>query len=125
MNADKEFTTPQVDEIRKYRVVVSTNVCSAVLRKLGRSYFNHIFIDEASQAHEPEVMIPIRTFADESTNVIVAGDPKQLRPVIFSNLAKELGLEESFMERLMAINQKALTDEGIGQQPKPRDLPVK
>jgi helicase MOV-10 len=38
--------------------------------------------------------------ADNSTNVVLSGDPKQLGPIIRSNVARELGLEKSYLERL-------------------------
>jgi helicase MOV-10 len=31
----------------------------------------------------------------------LSGDPKQLGPIIRSNIARELGLEKSYLERLM------------------------
>ena len=48
-------------------------------------------------------MISIKTLADKSTNVVLAGDPKQLGPVIRSAIARELGLGKSYLERLMEI----------------------
>jgi helicase MOV-10 len=39
--------------------------------------------------------------ADNDTNVILSGDPKQLGPVIRSNVAQSLGLGKSYLERLM------------------------
>ena len=68
---------------------------------MPRGHFSHIFFDEAGQATEPETMIAIKTMADNSTNIILSGDPKQLGPIIRSNIARELGLETSYMERLM------------------------
>ena len=63
--------------------------------------FDWLFVDEAGQATEPEVMIGIKTMADNDTNVVLAGDPKQLGPIIRSAVARELGLEKSYLERMM------------------------
>lgn len=35
------------------------------------------------------------------STIVLAGDPKQLGPVVKSHLAKELGYDQSYMERLM------------------------
>ena len=69
---------------------------------MKRDHFTHIFIDEAGQALEPEVMVPIRTLAGRKTNIILSGDPKQLGPIVCSNVAAEFGCRVSYLERLMA-----------------------
>lgn len=46
-------------------------------------------------------MIGIKSMADGNTNVVLSGDPKQLGPIIRSSVARILGLETSFIERLM------------------------
>jgi len=48
-------------------------------------------------------LIPISFFANENTNVILAGDPNQLGPVIKSGPASDAGLGKSFLQRLMFI----------------------
>lgn len=69
---------------------------------MTRGHFSHIFIDEAGQATEPEVFVSIKMMTDPTTNVVLSGDPKQLGPVIRSGIARELGLEVSYLERLVA-----------------------
>ena len=69
---------------------------------MPRGHFGYIFVDEAGQATEPEVMISVKTMADKSTRVILSGDHKQLGPIIRSNVARALGLETSYLERLMS-----------------------
>ncbi|KAG1732660.1 RNA helicase [Suillus paluster] len=80
---------PVLSDIARYRVIVSTCISA--------------FIPYAGQATEPEVMTGIKTMANKETNIILAGDPKQLGPVIQSNIAREFGLERSYLERLMAM----------------------
>ena len=57
--------------------------------------FTHIFIDEAGHATEPETVIPltglIRDAVRSGIQVVLAGDPKQLGPVIRSPIAHQLG----------------------------------
>jgi len=97
------FTVRPMAIMKQFKVVVSTCVSASFAYGIGisRGHFTHIFMDEAGQATEPEVMISVKTIADNATNVILSGDPKQLGPIIRSAVARELGLEKSYMERLM------------------------
>ncbi|KDQ59997.1 hypothetical protein JAAARDRAFT_125682 [Jaapia argillacea MUCL 33604] len=97
------FSAPPMVVLKRFRVIVSTCVSASFAHGVGlpRGHFTHIFVDEAGQATEPEVMVAIRTMADNSTNIVLSGDPKQLGPVIRSPIARELGLEKSYIERLM------------------------
>lgn len=66
-----------------------------------RGHFSHILVDEAGQATEPEIMIPLNFIHSENGQVILAGDPMQLGPVIQSKFAAHFGLDESFLSRLL------------------------
>ncbi|KAJ7746485.1 P-loop containing nucleoside triphosphate hydrolase protein [Mycena maculata] len=100
---DGHFSVPPLARMKRFRVVVSTCVSASVVSGIGipRGHYTHIFVDEAGQATEPEVMIAIKTMADTKTNIVLSGDPKQLGPIIRSAIARELGLETSYIERLM------------------------
>ncbi|KAF9457919.1 P-loop containing nucleoside triphosphate hydrolase protein [Collybia nuda] len=100
---DGHFSVPPLARMKQFRVVVTTCVSASVISGIGllRGHYSHIFIDEAGHATEPEVFISVKTIADNSTNVILSGDPKQLGPIIRSGVARELGLEKSYIERLM------------------------
>jgi helicase MOV-10 len=103
MNPDGHFSLPPRNELEAFRVIVCTCVSASFAHNVGirRGHFSHIFFDEAGQATEPEVMIALKTMADLRTNVVLAGDPKQLGPIIRSALARRLELDVSYMERLM------------------------
>ncbi|KAF8522660.1 P-loop containing nucleoside triphosphate hydrolase protein [Gautieria morchelliformis] len=103
-NNDGTFTIPRLEKLSQFRVIVSTCISASVPYGIGipRGHFTHIFIDEAGQACEPEAMIPIKTMADNMTNIVLSGDPKQLGPIIRSKVALELGLGKSYLDRLMA-----------------------
>ncbi|THU87825.1 hypothetical protein K435DRAFT_681016 [Dendrothele bispora CBS 962.96] len=94
---------PTLNDLLKYRVIVSTCASAGVPSSLGvpRGFYSHIFVDEAGQAMEPVVIIAIETLADEKTNVVLAGDIKQLGRVVHSALASSLGLRMSYLERIM------------------------
>ncbi|KAI4471093.1 dna2/nam7 helicase family [Holotrichia oblita] len=89
--------------IGKHRVTVSTCTSIGALysMSLSKGQFSHIVIDEAGQATEPEIMIPLSFLDMSSGQCILAGDPMQLGPVVCSKYATEFGLCESFMERLL------------------------
>jgi helicase MOV-10 len=97
------FSVPPMARMKRFRAVVSTCVSAAVPYGIGmpRGHFTHIFVDEAGQATEPEVMIAVKTMADSKTNLVLSGDPKQLGPIIRSAVARRLGLETSCLQRLM------------------------
>jgi len=67
---------------------------------LPLNHFSHIFVDESSQALEPELFIPL-SLANPSTSIILAGDHKQLGPPVHSKVAANLGLKMSLQERLL------------------------
>lgn len=96
-------TVPPMSRMTRFKVIVSTCVSASVFHGIGmeRGHFGYIFVDEAGQATEPEVMIAVKTMADNATRVILSGDHKQLGPIIRSSIARELGLEISYLERLM------------------------
>lgn len=66
--------------------------------KLPDKHFNYVFVDEAGQATEPELLVPLILMNDGrqinrgklSGQLILAGDPKQLGPVVQTNLVKKL-----------------------------------
>lgn len=110
-NRDGYFSIPPKRKMQGFKVVVTTCVSAALVSGVGipRGHYSHIFVDEAAQATEPEVMIAIKIMADRNTNVVLSGDPKQLGPIIRSSVAREFGLEKSYMERLM---EREVYDEG-------------
>ncbi|KAL2912277.1 hypothetical protein HK105_208268 [Polyrhizophydium stewartii] len=98
------YTIPPLDRLLRFRIIVSTCCAAASLAGVGvpGDHFSHIFVDEAGQALEPEIMIALNTFAQPTTaNVVLAGDHKQLGPILHSRLAKHFGLGVSLLERLM------------------------
>ncbi|XP_015178042.1 PREDICTED: putative helicase mov-10-B.1 [Polistes dominula] len=88
-----------------FQIILVTNItCACLLNTdLGRNLFSYVIIDEASQATEPETILPFLfgpLIPMMKSQVVLAGDPYQLGPVILSRIAKPL-LGISMLERLM------------------------
>uniref|UniRef100_A0A8C5D6Z8 RNA helicase n=2 Tax=Gouania willdenowi TaxID=441366 RepID=A0A8C5D6Z8_GOUWI len=87
-----------------HRIVVSTCSSAGLFHNMGLpvGHFTHVFLDEAGQATEPESLIPISLVSEKDGQIVLAGDPHQLGPIVKSKLAAAFGLGLSFLERLMA-----------------------
>lgn len=106
-NLDREsFDCPTKKELMTYKIVVTT-LCMArrlVGLGIGKKHFSHIFVDEAGQPAEPECLIPLAGLVEAgSGQVVLAGDPKQLGPIVKSNTAKKYGMSVSLLERLLIL----------------------
>ena len=108
---------PGHERLLAFRVVLSTCSKAAILQNLNIpvGHFSHIVIDDAAQAEEPLVMIPIMTFSNAPTNVILAGDPNQLSPAVKSPIAARSGLGKSYFERLMLRRSLYGLDTQVGK----------
>lgn len=108
---EKMFVYPSSEELKKYKVIVATLACAGklVTADFALNHFTHIFVDEAGQSLEPECLIPVvglmSPWDPKKTgpggHLILAGDPKQLGPVVRSRLAQHYHLDVSLLERLM------------------------
>jgi superfamily I DNA and/or RNA helicase len=67
--------------------------------RLAQKTLDAIFIDEAGHAVEPEAVAVFT--AAQTKQLVIAGDPKQLGPVVRSRLANRYGLKKSYLERLV------------------------
>ncbi|CAM0871385.1 unnamed protein product [Alopecurus aequalis] len=101
---EKGFKCPPMRALMRYRIVISTYMCSSNLQAEGirRGHFTHIFLDEAGQSSEPEAMVPLSALCARDTVVVLAGDPKQLGPVVFCKQADADGLGTSYLQRLLS-----------------------
>ncbi|XP_069346579.1 RNA helicase Mov10l1 [Eulemur rufifrons] len=88
----------------RFRVIITTCSSAGLFYQIGVrvGHFTHVFVDEAGQASEPECLIPLGLISDVSGQIVLAGDPMQLGPVIKSRLAMAYGLNVSMLERLMS-----------------------
>ncbi|XP_021742469.1 probable RNA helicase SDE3 [Chenopodium quinoa] len=108
------FRCPPLQALLHYRVIITTYMSSFLLHAEGvtQGHFSHIILDEAGQASEPETLVSISSLCQKDTVVVLAGDPMQLGPVIFSPDAKKHGLGKSYLERLFECELYSEGDEG-------------
>lgn len=107
----KAFLYPSTKDLMRKRIIVATLACTGklVAADFPLNHFTHIFVDEAGQSLEPECLIPIMglmsawdpTRKGVGGHFILAGDPKQLGPVIRSRLTQHYDMDVSLLERLM------------------------
>jgi len=106
---DNASPESQLKAILSSRIIVSTVNLAARFSFLGvpAGHFNVLCVDEAGHATEPEVVSVASSLMDfdpHNPNVgqmILAGDPKQLGPLITSDICRKFGMNTSYMERLM------------------------
>uniref|UniRef100_A0A7M4EY67 RNA helicase Mov10l1 n=1 Tax=Crocodylus porosus TaxID=8502 RepID=A0A7M4EY67_CROPO len=90
----------------RFRIIITTCSSAGMFYQIGIrcGHFTHAFVDEAGQASEPECLIPLGLISEVNGQIVLAGDPMQLGPVIKSRLAVAYGLDSSMLERLMALS---------------------
>uniref|UniRef100_A0A3P8S1T5 RNA helicase n=1 Tax=Amphiprion percula TaxID=161767 RepID=A0A3P8S1T5_AMPPE len=110
------YTFPAKEELMKYRIMVTTLFTAGRLVTGGipTGHFTHVFVDEAGHAVEPECVIPLAGLLNaESGQVVLAGDPKQLGPILRSPFALKFGMGISLLERLMTNFPMYCKEDGV------------
>ncbi|KAL4437217.1 hypothetical protein ABPG75_004356 [Micractinium tetrahymenae] len=92
-------------EILQAADVVCATCAGAGDPRLANFRFRRLLIDEATQAVEPEAMIPL---VMGTKQLILVGDHCQLGPVILNKAAARAGLSQSLFERLMLLGVKPI-----------------
>lgn len=101
--ADNHHFYPNLKILQKYSIIIVTLTVAGKFIHGGiePGFFSHIIIDECAASTEPESLIPIIGLMSPSTKLILAGDPKQLGPVLENKIVENLGLGISLLERLL------------------------
>ncbi|KNZ55407.1 hypothetical protein VP01_2691g3 [Puccinia sorghi] len=73
--------------------------------RLAKMKFRTVLIDEATQATEPECMIPLTLGVKQ---VVMVGDHQQLGPTIMNKKAARAGLTQSMFERLVLLGNRPI-----------------
>ncbi|MBA3680817.1 MAG: AAA family ATPase [Bacteroidetes bacterium] len=90
-----------VDELFKTTQVICCTPVTSTHRGLAKKRFDTLFFDEASQALEPMVWIPLL----KCKRLILSGDHFQLPPVVKSLEAKKGGLDETLLDRCIKYKE--------------------
>ena len=90
----------------KSRTPIGLNFGGSEVSCSKEPFFSHLFVDEAGQATEPEILCPMSVVLDplpgeQKVEIALIGDPRQLSPRIYSETAAMHGLGRSFMERIL------------------------
>uniref|UniRef100_A0A8C8RZ08 RNA helicase Mov10l1 n=1 Tax=Pelusios castaneus TaxID=367368 RepID=A0A8C8RZ08_9SAUR len=100
----------------RFRIIITTCSSAGMFYQIGVRFghFTHVFVDEAGQASEPECLIPLGLISEVNGQIVLAGDPMQLGPVIKSRLAVAYGLNVSMLERLMSRSLYQRNEDAFG-----------
>ncbi|XP_040279815.1 putative helicase MOV-10 [Bufo bufo] len=102
------YEYPCKNKLMEYKVIITTLITAGrlVSAQFPDGHFTHVFIDESGHAVEPECVTAIAGVLDvtKGGQLVLAGDPQQLGPVLRSPFAIEHGLRLSLLERLMTQN---------------------
>lgn len=103
-----QYYFPDVDQLKTYRVIITTLTTAGRLASANFpvGHFTHVFIDESGQAIEPEALIAVAGILTIDPGIhcgqlVLAGDPQQLGPILRSPIAQEYDLGISLLERYM------------------------
>ncbi|KAJ3102818.1 ATP-dependent helicase NAM7 [Phlyctochytrium planicorne] len=92
-------------EILQNADVICTTCVGAGDPRLSKLTFRTVLIDEATQAAEPECLIPLVLGARQA---VLVGDHQQLGPVIMNKKAAKAGLSQSLFERLVILGNRPI-----------------
>uniref|UniRef100_A0A8D3D7W7 RNA helicase n=1 Tax=Scophthalmus maximus TaxID=52904 RepID=A0A8D3D7W7_SCOMX len=109
------YLYPPKEKLMEYRVVVTTLLTAGRLVSGGvpTGHYTHVFVDEAGHAVETECLVPLAGLLHVQTGqVVLAGDPEQLGPIIRSPFCQKYGLGVSLLQRLMKKFSLYQKDEG-------------
>jgi regulator of nonsense transcripts 1 len=107
--ADEKKLRVMLRKIERETLRVADVICTTCVGagdpRLAGMLFKTVLVDEATQATEPECLIPIVKGAQQ---VVLVGDHCQLGPVIMCKPAANAGLSRSLFERLVILGHRPI-----------------
>jgi regulator of nonsense transcripts 1 len=101
----KKLKRQAEDFILNSAEVICTTCVAAFDKRIKKLRFTRVLIDEATQATEPECLLPILKGAKQ---IILVGDHCQLGPVVMCKKAAKAGMCQSLFERLVCLGNKPI-----------------
>ncbi|KAK4689260.1 regulator of nonsense transcripts 1, partial [Tremellales sp. Uapishka_1] len=101
----KQLTRACEKEILNAADVICATCVGCGDPRLAKFKFRTVVIDEATQAAEPECMIPLVMGCKQA---VLVGDHQQLGPVIMNKKAARAGLSQSLFERLVILGNRPI-----------------
>jgi superfamily I DNA and/or RNA helicase len=91
-------------------------LCDLYLFILG--HFSTVFVDEAGHGWEPEVLAAFAGLLSEAGQLVLAGDPQQLGPIVRSDAVDDAhgGLSVSLLQRLIGTHPAYVFDPVVYQE---------
>ncbi|KAH8395282.1 hypothetical protein KR222_008189, partial [Zaprionus bogoriensis] len=88
-----------------HRIIIGTctTLGNFLQMDIPPGHFTHVLIDEAGQCTEPETVVPCLLLSQTQGQVVLAGDPHQLQPIVLSTSSANYGLRKSLLERLLEL----------------------
>jgi regulator of nonsense transcripts 1 len=107
--ADERKVSSILRSLEKEVLVAADVICATCVGagdpRLSKFRFRRVLIDEATQAVEPEALIPMVMGCKQA---VLVGDHCQLGPVILNKKAAKAGLSQSMFERLMLLGVRPI-----------------
>lgn len=93
----------QKNDLVEFRIIVVTigSVGSFMQMDFPAQHFTHLFVDEAGQCLESEIIIPMTLINKENGHIVFVGDEKQLGPVVLFRPLEDWKFGMSLFERLL------------------------
>ena len=119
------FEMPSLHELAGFDIVVSTCGLAGALAQFDTAdykvKFDVVMVDEAANALEAEVLVPI-SLSKSNGCVVLAGDPMQLAASVRSPLTSRFQLFSSILERL--LRGSIYRDVSVSMNTKNLSLPI-
>lgn len=91
--------------LMRTRLLITTCATVGYMKRLGfpADHITHLVLDEATQCIEPDTLIPMSLMESRQPQLVLAGDVKQLGPVVRWEALEKCGFTVSLFERLLQV----------------------